>query len=200
MQDIINRISKIQSINNITTELSQNFVFPRENTSKQGNAENIKENYFMDDYEIEGIVMRALIEAKEGCLNLGIQFDEDSWRNIEIINVQTEIDVTDDYNLCHQDIKSQVIHDEDCDGANSDIPSDIPSECIDEQNLLHFKFGETINMKTYNKEQTDEASTFVNVQINDKNITMRKSSLCWLLDDNSRRYVIVILNNTFTDC
>lgn len=95
---------------------------------------------------------------------MGIQFDEDSWRNIEIINVQTEIDVIDNYNLYHEDVTSQVIDDEDRDGAISDIPSDIPSKCIDEQNLLHFKFGKSINMKTYYKEQIDESSTFVNVQ------------------------------------
>ncbi|GLV46059.1 hypothetical protein CBL_05145 [Carabus blaptoides fortunei] len=81
---------------------------------------------------LQGVVMRALIEGKEDCINLGIKFDEDSWQNLEII-----------------------IDDEDFDGATSDNPSEIP------QNVLQLNFGEGINMKTYQKEQIDKTNPFV---------------------------------------
>ncbi|CAG9822174.1 unnamed protein product [Phaedon cochleariae] len=70
------RLNRIQYIQNVVNDLSGTFIFPRETTSKLGIGQTSSDNNFPEDDKIENIVMRALVDVKIEC-DKNIEFEDD---------------------------------------------------------------------------------------------------------------------------
>ncbi|KAF5291904.1 hypothetical protein FQR65_LT11388 [Abscondita terminalis] len=127
MLEILQRLHRIQCINDIMYELQDDIIFPRERHRKLGNLEFQK--YSSNDFqsellsydEIEQTIMEAKENAEHVLSDLGIEIENDEWMNISIPNVH-------DHNK----------HDE-LDELKESSSSDVIYENSNEQSNTHYQ-------------------------------------------------------------
>ncbi|KAF5279936.1 hypothetical protein FQR65_LT15134 [Abscondita terminalis] len=175
LQDIMNRLHKIEVLVNTVNDLSDKFIFPRESGEKMGVAvggELQSQNLFPKDCEIELVCMKALIDAKDNLAKLGITSNDRSWIDIGVskytINSQNNHNIDDNDINDGDDDKSYLDHiiseetttndtflarvDEITEDLEKSTPEDQENVPEDLLNMELTGFGEQLNMKDHELE------------------------------------------------
>ncbi|KAL0100980.1 hypothetical protein PUN28_019401 [Cardiocondyla obscurior] len=174
IKDLINRIDKIRQINSIMNDLQEIFKFSREDKKKLkcSNTLNVITCKDIEDLNITEIVEEALKNAIKSTEELGIEVTSDTdWKLVDIplqtldddCKFEDGITNTEDVDICI---------------SNSDLfddPNDIRSK-----NLELKDFSEKVS-----KSSITENSLFIEIEINNKIIVVKKFSYCWFLDEGN---------------
>ncbi|KAK5648001.1 hypothetical protein RI129_002893 [Pyrocoelia pectoralis] len=218
LYEIIQRLNKIQHINNVISDLSETIIFPRE--AKHGklgkNNSSIAEINFLCDKEIEECVMHALSDVKKDCKELKMKFDAEAWQEVQLFNTNinkgkekalNEILNEDELTQCENEMDQRIcdstdeveniienrLNDlivsldeekEDSAGPSSDFTEDFTdSEMVQ---LMNKDYGEFLNMKDQSSNKKSE-HPFLQIKVGNDIKTIRKSSLCWLYNEQSNK-------------
>ncbi|CAH1115887.1 unnamed protein product [Psylliodes chrysocephalus] len=198
--EIIKRTNKIEYINDCITKLSDTFIFPRENNYKHNLDPNLNE--FLNETAIEKCVNDALNAVKMSCQNLNMPVYKDSWKNIEYIkcyeegkeNVHSDSDSDDDLNI-NENLKQSdnIIEGQELfQNITSESEADREQEIIEVQAEMSAETtseGGNIlkNFTSLNINDTKTKKNVVHIKIGNKYKTIRKTTLCWLLEEQSNK-------------
>ncbi|CAG9814094.1 unnamed protein product [Phaedon cochleariae] len=203
--EIMNRINKIQFLQNAVNNLKGTFCFPREDSARLGSEGEIHQEIpfvILSDEEIESIVLSSLQDAKLAMNALGISDIPDNFfLNLNLRsydNEATEHEYEDemlsnrsDVNLSSEfdDIVSLV---ED-DSSNEDISGLVSGTLSHPESILLNdieNIEDHLQIKDYSKDTNKSTNIFFNdgpflrVSYNDEIMVVRKSTLCWLFTKN----------------
>lgn len=187
MLEIIQRIRRIQFLQDVVNDLKDSYCFPRENVSRLGYSrnENNPSSENINDDDIEKIVMSALDDALETMKDVGITVvSEDSYLSAnvpviklldiyqpetsqkgtnEVINDDDLVDDPDSNNLVNYKLDSHNISLTSdllqCDTEEREIESLILDDLID-PNLINFL--DDLDLKDYNETKYESEDFFEN--------------------------------------
>lgn len=203
--DIMTRLTKIQQINNAVSDLSEKIIFPREAKHGKLGKTDLKspadDNEFMSDHVIENCVMDALGDVQRDCRILGLTFSSDkAWQKVSVFNYNP-----DQYEDAPGDADDNEININICDGVDrggtavenrlNDFVADPddetenigpPSDIADLRAMELDGFGDCLNMPDASSQRKLDRS-FLKVKVGTDIKTIRKSSLCWLLNEQSNK-------------
>lgn len=201
--EIFNRIKKIEFLNKTVDELSNQFIFPREKKSTKQGRNIPTKNKFLSNEEIEATIQKALEDAKDRLKFLGIQTDNDeAFKDIIHVKFNENVDNSEDYaEKNEENLVLNVDEDEeeifsDMQGARDLMCNEIENETLSDlendgevneeinKNVLN-DFGDFLNMKC--TDHKTNSNSILKCEINGKTVTIKKSSLCWLLDGQKNK-------------
>ncbi|VEN51230.1 unnamed protein product [Callosobruchus maculatus] len=227
IKDIIRRLDRISTINNIITDLHGVMVFPRE--EKKSAEESCTtpsattDLKGLSDEAIQISVEKALHDALELTESLGIKVPEGSWNYIAaelltpvVVEDETEndCDMASELNVTEGDgsefLKASPLEHRQCTentdllpDSESAIPGDIDTDICSlniagiGQELLLKDFS--VNLIAEGRDTVDEKGPLVRVTVEGgKSTIIKKSSLCWLLEETTQRVSSDRLRRFFT--
>ncbi|KAF5283137.1 hypothetical protein FQR65_LT14066 [Abscondita terminalis] len=186
IKDLMHRINRIATINSIKHDLSEKFLFPREEKKALSKLVDLsKEDLLKLDVERE--IMHALNDALLDGESVGIRLIAEEWKYIDVPLCLSE--PVEELDLHDVEIDNDQIEiNEDHDGT--DFLSKIVLGCEEKDSGNDAKQFSTLKLVDYSKKISNLSvvSPFVEVQMeNGKKIVVKKSSLCWFLDENNGR-------------
>ncbi|CAG9822811.1 unnamed protein product [Phaedon cochleariae] len=182
LTDILGRLSRIQTLNEISTDLGSTYCFPKEQNIKLGksNLLTLWTGSMPAQEEISKILEKASEKAKDDANNdakkLGIIADDNDFSilNMPVLHSGKSDDIVQD-----EDINQDINYEE--------IAADPERDHIEKELNTLSSLG-TINLKdNVNQVKCGQESKFLRVLVNGKMMTLRKSTLCWLFSDKSGR-------------
>ncbi|CAH0558700.1 unnamed protein product [Brassicogethes aeneus] len=190
VKDFMHRIDRIEAINSIKNNLKGQFVFPREEKKAIHNTVTLNESKFLE-LDIEETVIQALNDAIRDVKDIGIIFESDEWKYIDmpvynLENIDLDINDLDEQEIEIDDGEVQIEDQNSFQNLNVDNFADFSLESDDkpEEEI------DDLQLKDYSNKvfELTEDSPFVEVKLtNKKTKILKKSSLCWFFDEHSSR-------------
>ncbi|RLU26209.1 hypothetical protein DMN91_000002 [Ooceraea biroi] len=178
--DLLRRLSRIQVINEIVTDLGDSFTFPREKcSSKLGNTAKKDSGKLITLSEIKEILFRAKADVLSDCLELGINTTEEAFCTIYI-----KPDSADYFD--HEDNRSESDNDSVSPNENSGFISETDLNDITESKTI-FQNMDHLDLKDCSKTANNNRSVLKIKLKTGKTITVKKSTLCWFFTENRSR-------------
>ncbi|KAK4882365.1 hypothetical protein RN001_005684 [Aquatica leii] len=209
IRDLIHKIHRITFINNVVSDLKDEFIFPRERKKDTTGipTKNIQILPDMINIEIDSIVEDALENAYQDAKTVGMLVKKDICYlaelainpEIEFGEVQTDItSVTNDqpeYSL-EENLERNILAED-----NHLLQSNANDDVSQLQN--------DIELKDYSNKNVDlsENSPYLKVTLPTKTMVIKKSAYCWLLDtgngkitsDRLKRFIVTKRKEPTTD-
>ncbi|XP_031350432.1 uncharacterized protein LOC116176097 isoform X1 [Photinus pyralis] len=184
MLDLLRRRHRIQAINSIINDSGDKFVFPRERNKKLGANLRNKETFIPPTEELRNVIIKARDDAVNDCKILGIDMLENQWEAAltEVsIPKQDDSDHTDSNFLLQSNVTSTALQDEAEQLSETQLTAneeDIQDINKDEEILQNFT---SLDIKDLSGCKTDISDiSLIKIKINDKEMVVKKSTLCWL--------------------
>ncbi|KAK4880910.1 hypothetical protein RN001_004229 [Aquatica leii] len=133
--------------------------------------------YFQSHSEINAVLGKARKDVVLECKKLGMVLNdaEQAFQEISLPNVYAENNKVEDLDSDQTDYEES---------QNFGQPCDSNPGCNGIKNDLSILSHQSLNLKDYSKTNISKNGPFLRISINkDKQITVRKSSLCWLFSE-----------------
>ncbi|KAK4881189.1 hypothetical protein RN001_004508 [Aquatica leii] len=206
IKDILRRTDRIQMIHCITNDLNETFVFPRE--SKRLRKSKIDSEMDSEDFDVKNISGHEIQATLESALQdvmfkireLGMSVIGNCWNHIDTPGIS---DNRENIQNIHDEIhdEKKILIDVGADETNSlskrflenletgkRETSELPDDLLKNLQKIHSINGissDGLHHKDYSAKK--ETGRYVAVSVGDKTLIIRKSSLCWLLDQGKER-------------
>lgn len=226
IKDIMQRLDRIKAVNNILNDLKDVVIFPREQAKTALISAETAESQFHDllDTCIENLVLNALRDAIKNICDLGIEIDDNSYNTVSIPIIKsptTENETGDQTEDVGEDMVSDMgdLGDENIvqnilsalpvtsENETNNLDNQESSLFLDLCNISSVGIGEELVLKDFSsklvegdKACVNENGAMVRVAIGNKSAVIKKSTLCWLLDERKNKVSVdrlrrFILNN-----
>ncbi|KAK5640764.1 hypothetical protein RI129_009311 [Pyrocoelia pectoralis] len=178
VQDTVHIATKMKT----RFDLSETIIFPRE--AKHGklgkNNSSIAEINFLCDKEIEECVMHALSDVKKDCKELKMKFDAEAWQEVQLFNTNI--------NKGKEKALNEILNEDELTQYSAGPSSDFTEDFTDSEmvQLMNKDYGEFLNMKDQSSNKKSE-HPFLQIKVGNDIKTIRKSSLCWLYNEQSNK-------------
>ncbi|KAF5282760.1 hypothetical protein FQR65_LT02757 [Abscondita terminalis] len=169
-----------------TAITEDDIIFPRERHRKLGNLEFQK--YSSNDFqsellsydEIEQTIMEAKENAEHVLSDLGIEIENDEWMNISIPNVHDH-NKHDELDELKESSSSDVIYE------NSNEQSNTHLSDVDLGDTTIIEELENVDLNLLDYSDSTNLSSLVEVRNKGKVLRIKKTTLCWFLDNKDSR-------------
>ncbi|KAF5280410.1 hypothetical protein FQR65_LT03219 [Abscondita terminalis] len=187
IKDLSYRIGRIHTINNIISDMNAEFSFPRE--EKKGIVKQNLLKYSLTYEEIgridiESTVQRALNDVRKHVEKIEILKDEIDYMNLDL---QLIIHGNEETKEFHDiEIDENITKELGDDRVESD---DYAIEEIRNETIIEDSEERSLDLKDYSQNVKDisQDSIYVKIDLKDKIAIIKKSSLCWLLNESNGR-------------
>lgn len=189
IKDLLYKVSRIHTINNIIGEMKGDFVFPRELKKRRDFETSINKEEIVS-VDVEAVVERALKDAKKDVILLGFQPEEDEFLNLDLqrinyecdaIEIDMESDIEDFTNYPETETEPEKLNMNDkVNNINLELNSSTLDSTSDRSSL---------DLKDYSNEISNvkEEDVYLEIQLKNKTAVIKKSTYCWLLSDSNGR-------------
>lgn len=164
-------------ISYILTLVGDKFVFPREENKRFGNNSTSCENEIPSTETIRGILEEAKANAVKDFKKLGMS-----------LSSQGEIEALEEVSIIKTDIfenENTITEEINSGNEGRNCASEDEQELVED--LKNFKNIKKSNIKDFSSNKSKNTDSFLKVKVENKILTVKKSTLCWMFSDTSGR-------------
>ncbi|CAG9767012.1 unnamed protein product [Ceutorhynchus assimilis] len=192
MLDILRRLSRIQTLNEVVSDLGDSFSFPRENNARLGGVEDKKNYDLLELAEIEKIIIDAKENARVDANHLGIVVTDEHFSIVHLR--ENSVRANEETAGNAEEIIEEII--------DSDLEIETSSQALEEEYMSEYDLNEleedlntlqdieNLNLRDYSgqNKSCDKSSSYIMVTLkNGKQMTVKKSSICWFFSEKQGR-------------